>query len=173
MWWSQAVWFESNFHWHVNSTFVYGIRDWVESRIDILKRERVDNFDDVLADFFNLVWGIWISRNKAIFEGKPVNPLITIKSSREASVEYIKAISRDQNQQSQSTSELQRHSPQIWTPPPANSVKINVDGAFDDSLKKRSSVVVVRDENGILLTGSAKRFPCCSPIFVEAVKINK
>ncbi|KAL4347961.1 hypothetical protein GQ457_17G008400 [Hibiscus cannabinus] len=50
-----------------------------------------------------------------------------------------------------------------WRPPPAGSVKINVDGAFLPSARLGAIGVIARDSSGSVLGGFAKPVPVCSP----------
>lgn len=171
--WTQAVWFGSPLQWHTPPPDSLNFRDWFDSRVTFIKKEREDDFDNLLALFFNILWGIWIGRNKFVFEGKPVNPLFTINNARELSTEFANANYRNVNQFSQLGNSNQRNLQQVWSPPPANSIKLNVDGAFDEARSIGACAVVVRDENGILLTGSTKKFPYCSPMFAEALAVRE
>lgn len=57
--------------------------------------------------------------------------------------------------------------------PTSNAVKINVDAAFDANLMKGAIAVIVRDEAGDFLTGSACPIICSSPIAAEALAVRE
>ena len=52
-----------------------------------------------------------------------------------------------------------------WAPPPAGTVKLNVDAAISQS--KAALAVIARNESGVVLKVWAKSIPLCSPPFAE------
>lgn len=95
--------------------------------MNFIKSNCVHEFDYLLAFFFNLLWGIWIRRNKLVFESNPIDPVSTIHCAQEATCEFLSATTLNRESQNHSVSTLQNPSPQHWTLPSYNYIKINVD----------------------------------------------
>lgn len=58
-------------------------------------------------------------------------------------------------------------------PRPPNSIKINVDAAYDAHLMKGAIAAVARDETSVFLTGFARTLVCSSSIAAEAIAVRE
>lgn len=60
-----------------------------------------------------------------------------------------------------------------WHPPPDGFLKCNTDACFDDHRRICAIGVILRDEHGKALSGSAKILPAASPLHAEAVAMKE
>ncbi|KAF7834626.1 intron-binding protein aquarius-like [Senna tora] len=58
--------------------------------------------------------------------------------------------------------------PSRWRVPPPECLKLNIDGATDLHHQRASSAVIVRNHEGLLLSGASRSFYCTSAIQAEA-----
>ncbi|KAH9725592.1 putative reverse transcriptase/RNA-dependent DNA polymerase [Citrus sinensis] len=104
---------------------------------------------------------IEFGRNKFLFEGKKIEPLLTI-SRAEAVVEAYRRVKQLKLEpEAKSSSKNQ----QIWSPPPDNTFTVNVDDAVNFERQKAGLGVVIRDSCNKVKVAAAK-----STLFTGDVK---
>ncbi|KAF7801558.1 reverse transcriptase [Senna tora] len=108
------------------------------------------------------VWfGIWTTQNKFIFEGAPIHPSTVVFKAFSDANEFWNASAPPPTVQAAPTR------PTRWTRLEFNTLKLNIDASTDLSRNHGASAVIIRDHEGMLLTGSARTFHCSSPIQAE------
>ncbi|KAH9727241.1 rnase h domain-containing protein [Citrus sinensis] len=95
-------------------------QDMFDIMVEMAKKLTKSDIEVMVA----ICWTIWFGRNKFLFEGKKMEPLLTI-SRAEAMVEAYRR--------------------QVWSPPPDNTFKVNVDAAVNFERQKAGLGVVIRD----------------------------
>lgn len=170
--WVKAAWFGSVFQWTVEAHDVSNIKGWMESRLDDLKQKCGDELDFQIGLFFNMLWSIWLMRNRFVFDSQAVNPHLVFQKAAECNNEFFSATC-NVRLSSNSLFPVRNDIGGRWLAPSGNSIKINTDAAFDANLNLGASAAVVRDSDGILLTGSFRKFPCSFPIVAEAVVLKE
>ncbi|KAL4281975.1 hypothetical protein GQ457_03G016840 [Hibiscus cannabinus] len=99
-----------------------------------------------LALFFSILLGLWRRRNPWVHE-RSLYPLhLVVEDAVLLCHDYTSAFA-----------------PSRWRPPPAGSVKVNVDGAFLPSARLGAIGVIARDSSGAVLGGFAKPVPVHGP----------
>ncbi|KAL4279185.1 hypothetical protein GQ457_03G016400 [Hibiscus cannabinus] len=131
----RAIWNLAGFAWPtdlINECF-FDWFCWIFAHSSTTKR----------LEFLILLWAIWTSRNKLVRNN--------VKQDESTVVNFSLNYSREIT--SVSSSLLVPQNPMLanWTRPTEPFVKINVDAAFNASLGRASSGVVVRDSNGLVL----------------------
>ncbi|KAL4339545.1 hypothetical protein GQ457_08G031990 [Hibiscus cannabinus] len=109
------------------------------------------------ALLLSILWGLWRRRNTWVHE-RSLYPLHLV-------VEDAVLLCHDYALASASThvSPSAAAAPPHWRPPPAGSVKVNVDGAFLPSARLGAVGVIARDCSGAVLGGFAKPIPTQGP----------
>jgi hypothetical protein len=111
-----------------------------------------------------LLWTWWDARNKANAEKRmPTIEEVQYRTLEAASNSNLvqRMVSRD--------SPRQQQSPCRWHPPPANFLKINIDGAFCEKEKKGAWGFVIRDCDGHgVLAGSGNLLAVNDALSAEA-----
>lgn len=92
--WVKPVWFGSTLQWSIGSTDNVDIKWWVSEKIELILKVRDSESEHFLALFFNLLWGIWLGKNKYVFENTNVNPLRTINAANNLNQEFLAPNSR-------------------------------------------------------------------------------
>ncbi|KAL4360626.1 hypothetical protein GQ457_04G020270 [Hibiscus cannabinus] len=109
-----------------------------------------------LALLFSILWGLRRCRNTWVHE-RSLYPLhLVVENVVSLCHDYTSAIAPSK------VPPRCRCSPR-WRPPPAGSVKINVDGAFLPSACLGAIGVIARDSSGAVLGGFAKPVPVRCP----------
>lgn len=130
-----------------------------------------DQSDILISHFFYTLWEICNGRNKWVFEGKSINPQNIILDAVAKANEFMTSPKLfEKNQATMSTANDPK---EICKPPDRDYLKFNVDAATDLQNLKASIAVVVRDSDGSLLTGIAKKFPCCSVVEAETIAVRE
>lgn len=106
-------------------------------------------------------WYIWKSRNAIIFESQPFHPhLILGKILRPLHEHNIAGtILNCPNNRSLP--------PATWSPPPANTHKLNVDGSFNPNARTAGIGGILRDAQGTIVQGFAAKIIAASPLEAE------
>lgn len=89
--WVKTVWYGSMLHWSMESNDIYNFKSWFLEKINLIENSGGDDSNFLIALFMNLLWGIWLGRNKAIFDSTSVNPILTIQASTKGCQEYFNA----------------------------------------------------------------------------------
>ncbi|XP_041011371.1 uncharacterized protein LOC121255160 [Juglans microcarpa x Juglans regia] len=90
--------------------------------------------------------GLWMRMNNFIFDNKFMNPSSIIRSARESLEEYHLAEEGLPVSSREWVSRVEVI--QKWSPPGANSFKVNWDAACNIKQRKMRIGVIIRDENG-------------------------
>ena len=101
---------------------------------------------------------IWHTRNEVLHLASPADINAACLRINSKFKEYSRVLSPCE------TPHLSKDSVK-WAPPPAGTVKLNVDAAISQS--KAALAVIARNESGVVLKVWAKSIPLCSPPFAE------
>ncbi|KAL4367634.1 hypothetical protein GQ457_05G022460 [Hibiscus cannabinus] len=108
------------------------------------------------ALLLSILWGLWWCRNTWVHE-RSLYPLhLVVEDVVLLCLDYASASAPSQVPPA-------AVDPPRWRPPPAGSVKINVDGAFLPSARLGAIEVVAHDSSGAVLGGFAKPVPVHGP----------
>ncbi|KAH7832797.1 hypothetical protein Vadar_000030 [Vaccinium darrowii] len=149
---ARAVWFSSPMQ--IDSQALEGcsfINWWSE-----LIRRGQGYHDEVIwkANAAYLLWGIWKSRNRVLFNHACVDPVWVMQHAVGQASEFLKANKERSLERSSMNADRvvkQTH----WGLPPPGLVKINFDGAFVQSLNIGGVGVVARSDDGSFLCARA------------------
>lgn len=100
-----------------------------------------------------------------------MDPHKTIIAAMENANSYLTAIAKEQQNTKLNSIEGRatiQNEQTIWVPPTLNQIKINVDAATTLDQSRGAYAVIIRNHEGVLLTGASRRIPCCSAIEAEA-----
>lgn len=165
--WVRAVWFGSPLQLATPPNGSNEFRDWFDKIIaNFLKMGEAGH--SLISLFFYFLWSIWLERNNQIFEGRKVDPGRVISNAVEYANEFYSMNSNNENPNSRHPTSEQHTR---WQPPPDDYIKINVDAATNLNLKKGAISAVVRDQYGVLLTGTARFVACTVPMEAEALAV--
>ncbi|KAH9754527.1 hypothetical protein KPL71_015467 [Citrus sinensis] len=120
----------------------------LEIMVEMAKKLTKSDIEVMVA----ICWTIWYGKNKFLFEGKKMEPLLTI-SRVEAVVEAYRRVKQLKLELKATSSSKNQ---QVWSPPPDNTFKVNVDAAVNFERQKAGLGVVIRDS--------------CNKVKVAAVK---
>ncbi|KAL4296684.1 hypothetical protein GQ457_12G014330 [Hibiscus cannabinus] len=109
------------------------------------------------ALFLSILWGLWRRHNTWVHE-RSLYPLHLVVE--DVVLLYLDYASASAPTQIPPTAAAD---PPRWCPPPAGSVKVNVDGAFLPSARLCAIGVIARDCTGAVLGGFAKPVPVHGP----------
>jgi ribonuclease HI len=116
--WSRRVWFASqlsiNFNYQSNKNF----RDWLHEMFAKAKSETIETIS-------SLCYHIWKARNMLVFQQKDAPVTLIIEHANSNLADYKKHLNK--GPQRTSTNNPNRRNELNWTPPPTNTLKINVD----------------------------------------------
>ncbi|KAK8613114.1 hypothetical protein V6N13_104435 [Hibiscus sabdariffa] len=105
------------------------------------------------ALFLSILWGLWRRRNTWVHE-RSLYPLhLVVEDAVSLCHDYASASAPSQ------VPPAAADPPPRWRPPPAGSVKVNVDGAFLPSARLGAIGVIARNSSGAVLGGFAKPVP--------------
>ncbi|KAH7843067.1 hypothetical protein Vadar_012290 [Vaccinium darrowii] len=97
-----------------------------------------------------MVWGIWKSRNRAMFDHVGADPVWVMQHAVSSVAEFLKANKEDGPEKVILCDN--RHGEQVrWQPPSSGLVKINFDAAFIQNLNSGGVGVVARSDDGTFL----------------------
>lgn len=125
--------------------------------------------DEEIAKICTGLWGVWVWRNKKVWEGKSVTTAIAMDNSskhiKEWRVKRIKSKGGTQNQQ-----HLGSMSGHRWKPSDPNVLKVNVDASFRSAEASSSVGMVLRNHDGDFLAGKVVCLEDAATIFkAEAI----
>ncbi|KAK9901013.1 hypothetical protein M0R45_002307 [Rubus argutus] len=126
---------------------------------------------DLLSLVSFLVWSIWKSRYDAVFKSVDLSPNQTISTSTRHWLEFKNANSCALKPILSNPACLIDPTCLSWTPPPEPLVKINVDGAWDNSSSFSGSGVIIRDSLSNFIAGSSTNHKVSSVIEAEAFSL--
>ncbi|KAH9717651.1 reverse transcriptase domain-containing protein [Citrus sinensis] len=123
-------------------------QDMLEIMVEMTKKLTKSDIEVMVA----ICWTIWYGRNKFLFEGKKMEPLLTI-SRAEAVVEAYRRVKQPPlDPEAKYSSKNQ----QVWSPPPDNTFKVNVDAAVNFDRQKAGLGVVIRDSSNKVKVAAVK-----------------
>lgn len=100
-----------------------------------------------------LCWSAWFSRNKFIFEGREIDPIILA-----AKAEFILAVfQRVRKTEPAHIAHPRGEKQQEWLPPPENVFKINVDAAINSKNQSAGVGELIRDSNGKIVAAGVNQ----------------
>lgn len=102
--------------------------------------------EDTLIKVVTVLWGVWFSINKSIFEGKNISPSIAFYWSQKQIVEWQIANRRKLN--SQDTGANMTRNDHKWKPPEVNQLKINVNASVMAGQSSFAIGLVIRNHQG-------------------------
>ncbi|KAH9781766.1 putative reverse transcriptase/RNA-dependent DNA polymerase [Citrus sinensis] len=100
-----------------------------------------------------LCWSAWYARNKCIFDGRELNPIISAAKAESVLTAFQRVRKPQQSHISISIKEKQ----QEWLPPPQNVFKVNVDAAFNSKNLSAGVGAVIRDSNGKIVAAGVNQ----------------
>ncbi|XP_062029043.1 uncharacterized protein LOC133745063 [Rosa rugosa] len=167
--WALAVWFGSSTGYIPEKQKITTLEAWI---LEIQKKSSLlsDNSEYVMQCVFFHLWGIWKHRCDVVMRHGTPNPRTAIECINRSLGEWLNA-----------SGLLDRTSPPetipspipTWQPPIFPSVKVNVDGAWDNVTHKSGIGVIVRNHRGNSIAGASILGNHNSPIEVEADAVVK
>ncbi|KAH9719688.1 reverse transcriptase domain-containing protein [Citrus sinensis] len=150
--------------WHYDKQGNYTTMESISHALVDCKMARKQSMSYVLqgmtemlnrTDFELLVacfWSIWHARNLFLFEGKKVDPLVSMAKAEAVLDSYKRVkIPSSSHLESKITVKQQR-----WKPPPQGWIKINVDAATKIEKQVAGLGIVLRDFNGSVVAAAVK-----------------
>ncbi|CAB4286719.1 unnamed protein product [Prunus armeniaca] len=110
--------------------------------------------DKELRHFGYICWNVWNGRNTQLFQGYKPNAFQSYQHMQEMAEEFYQANCTSSRSTQDGSNRVVN-----WERPPAQFVKINVDGTLKTYDSVRVLGVVIRDERGELIAAAAK--PVC------------
>ncbi|KAH9688162.1 reverse transcriptase domain-containing protein [Citrus sinensis] len=100
-----------------------------------------------------LCWSAWYARNKCIFDGREINPIVSAAKAESVLTDFQRVRKPQQAHISVSIKEKQ----QEWLPPPHNLFKVNVDAALNSENRSAGVGAVIRDSNGKIVAAGVNQ----------------
>lgn len=164
--WTSPIWFGSQLQVLPNSNVFPTFDLWLLFMIGSLKA--LGDYAPIGLRILALtVWGIWKERNDSFFNNRPPNPSATTIRVKALISEEVVPLQQIQNQNTRRRGE--NSNLVVWRAPPAGSLKLNVDAAFNQSTGKGAVAVVIRDEGGVRLLTHSRRISAPSPLVAESI----
>ena len=114
----------------------------------------ISSFNDKTKDLSTRMaftfWHIWIAKNEAIFQNKPINIMEMIRNINESS-QHFKSSFENFILQSTPTRAVNRRNIEVlvgWTPSQKIEFKLNMDGVASSSLKNAGIGAIIRNSKG-------------------------
>ncbi|XP_030945809.1 uncharacterized protein LOC115970295 [Quercus lobata] len=115
------------------------------------------------------MWTIWSRRNQIRVQQHDYPISQVVPNARQALF-----VSHRANRAQQSPATVSSTNRVTWIPPPTNSLKINFDGALFKDINKAGLGVVIRNENGQVLTSLSEQIQLpFSSNLVEAIAVAR
>lgn len=137
----------------------------VESNLNFLElavwvKHKSDN--EALTLFFIITWAFWGTRNKRVYENASFNPTSIIEKEI-SNHRLFDEVCRIPTKCTQWLG--------CWQPPPAHTLKLNVDGALFLDKKAAGIVAILRDCHGNLLMAASMKEELTQPETIESLAI--
>lgn len=116
-----------------------------------------------------VLWGIWFWRNKRVWEGNVINPVIAMEMSCRNVQEWRKARERSKNSDG-GRNEVSKCGNHRWRPE-QGSLKVNVDASVFPQAESFTIGMVIRDHNGEFVEAKVLALPCPTTV-LEAESIG-
>ena len=100
-----------------------------------------------------LCWSAWFSRNKFIFEGREIDPIISTAKTKSV----LAAFQRVRKTKPAHIAHPRGEKQQEWLPPPENVFKINVDAAINSKNHNAGMWALIRDSNGKIVAAGVNQ----------------
>ena len=160
---ARAIWFTACWGLRVHDQNITNSTDIVKLVLDppILSSQVVDR-EHITTTLAFALDEIWYLRNQFVFE----DTRIDILSSSNRIARRVVEFSNLHSLEVLSPSPI---SPNAWSPPPAGTIKLNVDAAV--GLTSTAMAVLARDHTGAPIKIWAKKYVRCLPIQAEAAAV--
>ncbi|KAL4354051.1 hypothetical protein GQ457_06G017780 [Hibiscus cannabinus] len=101
--------------------------------------------------FIALLWNLWNRRNKWIHDAQLIPHRMVVDYAQLLSTDFLNAQEAGSSSNGSTTQEN-------WSKPLQNGIKINVDGAFNPTIRKAAIGVIARNSHGMMSDGCAFQF---------------
>lgn len=165
--WTRPVWFglslgiTPEFH-HISS-----LHEWLEDRL-VDFNNLPDQKDLAFTTVCCALWGIWLSRNKFLFEGTKPDPRSTLIQIRNMIDECSSMIPEKRRPHPSSTRNFVP-----WRPPLPGVIKLNVDASYSQLSGYACAGIVGRNHKGEIVTGLTKKMFASSPLTAESLALRE
>lgn len=130
----------------------------VESAPDWLLSRLCDKTNENIIKIATVLWGMWLERNKRVWENKHVTPDVTIDLSYKQIVDWQEAAKRKKECLVTSSSTVSSGVVQ-WQAPQPGWLKLNADASLFNAASSFTVGMVLRDEYGTFICGKNMRLP--------------
>jgi ribonuclease HI len=144
---ARQIWFSSPLNISTSNSQAPTYKDWLQHMLTTALK---DSFQLITA----ITYGIWNARNKKIFEGKDIPARETVEKAISALHEY-KLNTIPDNIHTTEIQPLPSCNNTRWSPPPRNSLKLNVDAHLKDD-GRLGLGLVLRGEDGSIVGAATK-----------------
>ncbi|XP_074362434.1 uncharacterized protein LOC141702707 [Apium graveolens] len=162
--------FDAQYWSHVNLS--YDMRelkcapDWLLSKLDMCSVE-------VIIRICTLLWGVWFWRNKRVWEGRVINPVLSMDGAFNSVSEWKKARHASNREVQVSRHQFKKQSSK-WMPLEEGALKINVDASVFPGSSTFTMGLVIRDSQGTFVTGKNISFHAVDSVFeAEAIGVKE
>lgn len=167
--WTRPVWLALGLIIATNEDSGLPFRDWLERMIEAtqLQGGSVERGMIILAQ---TAWGIWKEMKNFHFQSRNLDPVATVMKINFSLEERLADDEPPRQTHASKPAPPRHHKFQImWHKPPPNTVKINVEAAYDQDSGRGSIAIVLSDDKGSLLLTHTRRVLANSPLFAEAL----
>lgn len=114
--------------------------------------------DEYLINLATVMWGIWWTRNKKVWEGKVISPSMAMDWSRKQVSEWREA-NKKKNKCLYNVQEKGEQHVKNWKAPEEGTIKLNVNASVFNNADFFLIGMVIRDSRGSFLHGKTLKFP--------------
>lgn len=168
--WTRGVWFGLQIQCIPDRSRLSTLHEWMAMKFEEFSRTQ-DFQEFAISSLCCVLWSIWKERNSAIFEKKEPNPMTTVLRANLIHSDYFSFWSED------SRGSSSQNPPCVfgkdWRPPPKGVLKINTDSSFSLSKNRAHAGIIIRNEEGEVVSGLTKVFPATSPLSAEALSLRE
>lgn len=143
-----ACWHRVHLHYDMNN--VENASVWL---LNILCSEAHDNIVKIVT----VLWAIWFSRNKKIWEDKDLTPDAAVAWSSKQIKDWQEVNKKRQGARIR-TNSVGNVTEQRWKPPSRGELKINVDASIFTGERSFRIGMVIRNDQGHFVQGKCMRF---------------
>lgn len=140
---AKQCWNHSGLSYDLN--FVEFVPDWLLNKLGAAQEEKAVKISTIL-------WGIWLWRNRKVWEGKTISAATAIGNSSQYVSEWRKERLKRTLKSNALQQEKQVHT-RKWKPLTEGVLKINVDASFITSSATFQIGMVLRNHQGTFLAG--------------------
>lgn len=154
--WTAPIWFGSQLQLTPNELNVQRLDSWIlQQRIGLMA---------------TLLWQICKNRNDSVFGHENPDAVHTLCKATMLAAEYLRVHLAERNHSSLAST---RHSRVSWHPPPVGVLKCNVDAAYSSTRQVGVVSAIIRDNQGRVITGKAKKIHSSSSLAMEAFALRE